>query len=536
MPLPQGQHYALDDYYSIQNDLPQTYGVGIAGLPQSASVLRKAQANQLKAYLLFYDQLLANFFSQLANVNRLLSIDETVVQTYFTQYLAEAAPPFYQDGVKDVTSIYTNAAQMQALMNGAQTNSDSWKNLIESSETFYERRNAFLDHLLARFAESFNDYVLMMYQIQFDLQQSDAISNDNILNAKINFLKNYPAVSSARGQAFDYCTITEPATNPPTPDWTVIGDAGNISGLEKRAALLTGITLPALDKFTGHLFCYSIADIVENDAGGVKQFSFVFYDENENIILQSVKNDYASQSAAEVAANAIVPFLSQTNYYYAQKQPDDTYKLFIVDNPANKTNLLATDNKTYATLSDANSAKAALANTFTPGCNNEGLYLVEHLLLRPRQVPNGETNYDLMEVCLGKDCHFCGGQDPYSFRASVVLPYWPDRFRNISFRRYFEDTIRAEAPAHVALKICWISNTSMRHFEKAYKGWLKALADFAADQSSAAFQLALRDANNALISILQHLHTEYPVATLHDCEESANTNMVILGSTQLGTY
>jgi len=291
-----------------------------------------------------------------------------------------------------------------------------------------------------------------------------------------------------------------------------------------------------LDKFTGHLFCYSIADIVENDAGGVKQFSFVFYDENENIILQSVKNDYASQSAAEAAANAMVPFLSQTNYYYAQKQPDDTYKLFIVDNPANKTNLLATDNKTYATLSDANSAKAALANTFTPGCNNEGLYLVEHLLLRPRQVPNGETDYDLMEVCLGKDCHFCGGQDPYSFRASVVLPYWPDRFRNISFRRYFEDTIRAEAPAHVALKICWISNTSMRHFEKAYKGWLRALADFAADQSSAEFQLALRDANNALISILQHLHTEYPVATLHDCEESANTNMVILGSTQLGTY
>lgn len=536
IPVPAGQHYDLADYYSIQNDLPQTYGVGIAGLPHVATSQRKAQAKQLKAYLLFYDQLLANFFSQLNGIDRLLSIDDSVIQTYFTQFLGEAVPPFYQDGIKGVTDIYTNVAQMQTLMDGAQINSIAWENLVETRETFYERRNGFLDHLLARFAESFNSYVLMMYQVHFDLKQSDAVNNDSIIKTKINFLKNYPVVSASRGRAFDYCTLFLPVTDPPTPDWTAIGDAGNISGLEKRVALLTGIALPTLDKFTNHLFCYNIADIVETGSGDTKQFAYIFYDENENGILQSVKQDYASQADASAAANIIVPFLSQTNYYYAQKQADDTYRLFIVDNPVDKTNLLATDNKIYATLSDANSAKNVLANTFRSDCNKEGMYLVEHLLLRPREVQSGQAGYDLMEVCLGKDCHFCGQQDPYSFRASVILPYWPSRFMDMNFRKYFEDTIRAEAPAHVALKICWINNTSMRHFEKAYKDWLKALADLSADGSNAAFQLALRDANNVLVYILQHLHTEYPVATLHDCEESENTNMVILGSTQLGTY
>lgn len=37
-----------------------TYGIGAAGLPQSASPARKALAKQLMAYLMFYDQLLAN--------------------------------------------------------------------------------------------------------------------------------------------------------------------------------------------------------------------------------------------------------------------------------------------------------------------------------------------------------------------------------------------------------------------------------------------------------------------------------------------
>ena len=59
-----------EDYLSIQYELPQTYGVGQAALPDSSTEERKAQAKQLKGYLMFYDQVLANFFSQLANAKK----------------------------------------------------------------------------------------------------------------------------------------------------------------------------------------------------------------------------------------------------------------------------------------------------------------------------------------------------------------------------------------------------------------------------------------------------------------------------------
>src|SRR6185436_13771689 len=61
-----GRDRKIGAYRSVQEQFPMTYGIGPAGLPQSASRERRAQAKQLKAYLLFYDQLLANYFTQLA--------------------------------------------------------------------------------------------------------------------------------------------------------------------------------------------------------------------------------------------------------------------------------------------------------------------------------------------------------------------------------------------------------------------------------------------------------------------------------------
>jgi hypothetical protein len=66
----------------------------------------------------------------------------------------------------------------------------------------------------------------------------------------------------------------------------------------------------------------------------------------------------------------------------------------------------------------------------------------------------------------------------------------------------------------------------MRIFEDTYREWLKALKD----------EEQLPQKTNQLISILKLIHNEYPVATLHDCDESTQSNPVLLGSTALGTY
>ena len=53
--MPKGQFRAdLGEYFSIQNEFPLVYGIGEGGLPPSTSKKRKAQALQLKGYLLFF--------------------------------------------------------------------------------------------------------------------------------------------------------------------------------------------------------------------------------------------------------------------------------------------------------------------------------------------------------------------------------------------------------------------------------------------------------------------------------------------------
>lgn len=86
--LPKGKfHPDLGEHYSIQNDFPAVYGIGEGDLPDDVSDFRKAQMMQLRGYLMFFDQLLANYLSQLQNIRRLFAfptpIDPLSQHTYF---------------------------------------------------------------------------------------------------------------------------------------------------------------------------------------------------------------------------------------------------------------------------------------------------------------------------------------------------------------------------------------------------------------------------------------------------------------------
>jgi len=68
-----GRRRALTSNRPLALDLPAVYGVGLAGLPAGASPERQQQARQLRNYLHFFDQLLANGQAQLAQAIPLLS-------------------------------------------------------------------------------------------------------------------------------------------------------------------------------------------------------------------------------------------------------------------------------------------------------------------------------------------------------------------------------------------------------------------------------------------------------------------------------
>lgn len=512
--MPEGEYRDLEDYLSIQYEFPMTYGIGEAGLSNASPNERKAQAKQLRAYLMFYDQVLTNFFSQLSRAKELFSINPDVNQTYFAKFINDE---------KATSEIYVNEVMLQDIFSKPDITDtpdvlNARAGLLENSLLFFDRRNRFLDHLIARFAESFNDYVFMLYTYQ-NANDYQKLNDQELVDDKIRFLKDYPVISRERGLAFDYLL----------PSW----NSDNVSGLEKRIARLSGI-----DDFTRRfLFCLKHIEIQKTNTTPPKYF-FKVIDEAGNSLLQSLQ-EYDSYNELETVLKKLLDVAGDASFYQDEDISPTEFSFEVWD----ATNTpLAESGIIFPDFDSREAAVIQVANALNKPCPGEGMHLVEHILLRPRFVPpviagtDPEDVYKMFQVCLGDNCDFCGEEDPYSFRMSLILPYWHERFKSMEFRRFFDSMARTEAPAHCMLKICWVSNTSMNEFERAYKQWLEALASYMADVIPKKIKEdPLRKASNALIDILKRIHSEYPEAQLHACETGL-TNPVLLGNTVLGTY
>jgi hypothetical protein len=362
LPIPLGRYRNPERYTSFQNDFPALYGVGEAGLPAGADDRRRALAWQLKGYLLFFDQVMANSCAQLSGLRDLFTAEPGLKQTYFTQMVRSFT---------DFAEIYREGLLSADL-----------RAITEDDATRHERHNRFLDHLVARFAERFHDYVAIM-RSAFG---ADAAS---VVRVKCDFLKDYPALGAERGLAHD--AGAEPGT---------LWSSTNVSGLERRIGRLLGI-----------------ADLSRRDL---------------------------SVEAGE---------------------------------------------------------------------KGEGMYLIESILLRP--VAEDDP---FLPICVDPNCADCADDDPYSYRLHIVLPAFAGRFANMDFRRFAEEVIREETPAHILPRICWIGQEDMARLEKAYQEWLGSPE---------------RIAN--LIQTLFSVKNVYPVNKLHGCDDPEDQPKFILGRTALGT-
>ena len=81
----------LISYESVQKTFPGIYGVGDYTPANEEGKERRAQSDQLKAYLILFDQIMANHLAQLTKIAEILTIhefDEENIKTYYSQSLA----------------------------------------------------------------------------------------------------------------------------------------------------------------------------------------------------------------------------------------------------------------------------------------------------------------------------------------------------------------------------------------------------------------------------------------------------------------
>lgn len=614
--IPTAEYRDIQEYTSIQTHFPLVYGIGEEGLGRTADAARHAQAKQLKAYLLFFDQLLADSLAQLARFKDLLSVNGQPDRTRFALPLDQVprGEELFHDDYPDALGEIT-----------------------EDDATFDRRRNGFLDHLLARFGERFGEYARIVRDFR-GLRAGSILIRD-----KQDFLRDFPSIGYRRGLGFD--------TSVPSED-DCPGEH-NVSGFRRRVGALLGVREdPHLDsRFQQEEFPQTFEIYLDNEKKW--RFRIVFHDLGPDKVLKDVTGDDEPQGAAEqlmhltkagaLSENYQIEEAQNEKYYlkirgpqgliawssdaYATRTDASTLRSRLVELFERELRDPTIDSFTYwfkneedrwsfliiveeglaiesvAHFDDARSARKALRDTLLVlrnrskdrtqkdriqieelsddrfgitildeenkeldeenkelgrsssqydskaeaekqldkvkefiaahvgarlGLSPENFFVLEHLLLRPRQEGDRTLRIAHRDTCDEPEKVDAERLDPYSFRASVVLPGEAPRFADTVFRAFAEDTLRREAPAHVSLKICWVNHDQLLEFEDAYCRWREELARQPRDEAQLSRRL------KRVIKILERLRSIYPQATLHDCRDPSAGRPVILGHSSLG--
>ncbi len=529
--LPLGIWRDASQFNTLANDLPKLYGLGPMGVPTvggaAEAVRRLAQARQLRAYLTFFDQVLSNHAALLGALPSLLSPAPDRVDVAHTRqtYFAKMAV-----GVRDAKAIFKHLsaatdevdyelrlAEMPKLLADLPFSKKLDNILLDQ-----KRRNRQLDHLLARYAERFDDYVLMMTRVFGGRRQAWEVIDD-----KDDFLKEYPLLSQQRARAYNAAGLGFDENGEPQPLklWYDASDADsppaaiNVPGVVRRVAGLLGIdnyrprNLANID--------YQIYQ--EKDTDGKSEFRWRVVDVDEKKILLSGSTKYETEEACILEMKLAVDRGQFPDGFERLRTKNGKFYFNLVDETGE---VIARRIEYFDTEDHREDAIQYLIDFLTERYSQEGFFVVEHLLLRPLT-----TTDELLPVCTEEGCQVCESHDPYSFRVSVVLPGYAPRFTNMEFRTLFERMLRAELSAHVLAKICWIGTGQMAEFETRYRAWLEYRQAVLASNKPDRTNTSLND----LLDIMERLHTIYPPGTLHDCEEEKDDRPIVLGRSRLGS-
>lgn len=492
---PQGRPRALAEWSTLQHDLPAVYGIGPQGLPARASARRRAQALQLQGWLLFFDQLMADQLALLAVAHERLSVAPAALEAVAGRFGPGAPQRPHVLATQPVAELaaggrlYAPEATPQALLDAA-----------ESADEAAARQQRLLDHLLARIAEDFADDTGA-------LAAASGAPAGQVIGDKARFLKDAAPAVAGRAGAMDQRP----------PDAGGVWNTLNVSGLERRVAGLLGIA--DWSRRNLGLTSHDLYDEVDAVPDAADEYRFRVRHAVTHTILLSGSTRYPTPEAARAEMVAAIARAQRLDGYQRKTTADGTQHYFnIVDDTGE---VIARRIQYFAS---AEAMEAAIGETLAylrSHYSGEGLYLVEHILLRPR-----EDGDPLLPICTDPGCADCVDVDPYSHRVHVLLPAYAGRFQDEGFRRFAERTIRREMPVHVLPVVCWIGSEDMARFESAWRDWLLLAAGFA--------ETGRREKLQALIDALVGVKNVYPVRALFDCTGDETQPPFILGKTSLG--
>jgi len=379
--IPKGDSLGIADYFPIREQFPVAYGIGQFGLQTGLPNSRYAQANQLKAYLLPFDQLMNNFLTQLSHIYTIYDVKDSGINSYFSKEL--------EDMPELVQLIKSNELESK------EDALDNWRKTLKKlnsqfDETALQRLNDLTDSLLARFSEEFPTYALKKIHINSYGKKIGSKNFENeLLASKRTFIANYGQLSYNRAKAYDYTQTVNVTDN--------LEDIGNniTPGIIQKTALLMGLNnfetrplskviadsgIKIYQKKEGLEIISEKLEIVftKEDVEVVTVDDIIIIDENVENLKDSF---YYLGNSGSILKDVLKYGVIADNYQIKQTTNEKKNSYYV---------LFKQDGKRSSVLHVSNSeeeAKQAIDYSidFLVNLNekSEGLYLVEHLLLAP---------------------------------------------------------------------------------------------------------------------------------------------------------
>lgn len=311
---------------------------------------------QLRGFLMVFEQILADYLSQLSHTREIFSFNETVLQNFYPQLV---------EGINDMEALFIDFKQYK----------DCSLRMLESEENFNDKRNNVLNHLLARYGESMDKYSFFMKQYAGKEAQAKLVKD------KIGFLADHVQVSSYRAKAYNYAAEDE--------SW----NSNNVEGLKKRICRLLGIKNYKREKIApGGLFVEKIT--LDNN---IQRYIVKLTDPNEkkNVLLTS--NEYEFENEALT----ILTYLLEEGYdrsLYKEEGSGDKWSFEINRlTPENVFEPVA-HSPVYKNNNERNDALERVLDTLNKFSESENFHVLEHILLRPKIGPRqrGATSDQVM--------------------------------------------------------------------------------------------------------------------------------------------
>ncbi len=559
--IPFGEYRDLHQYECIQEDFPLVYRVGRGQLSESFMPARRAKAKQLKGFLTFFDQLLANYLGQLAGFKDMLSVrpnpedrvllyksikglDPGIDDLFFEAYQVteetlnltagdlsaedlhalgqlqnleplKEAPFLHQLRLRFGASeldAHKKAIILQASLVSTYYE-DRLADILENHRDRFDRRNKILDHLIARFGEQFTDYALSLAEpcAGEPCKENRVRLKDTLVRSKIDFLRSIPMLGRDRSKGFNYKGLD-------CLHRTALDNSDNMTGVEKRVRKILCLENSGRNR----LACTPKLKITKFVDEARKCFYFVIVEDgldptnpDTTIYLRGTK-EYSLRARGRRELERMNKALLKANMLL-ESDGEHRYLDLVVEEGTHYLRLQDERGTLAQSLPIAEEEAVDLRAKIIPlifpdDCISEGFHVLEHILLRP-------TDKDQLSLDPFKLTPDCKIKDPYSFWVSVIaLDQWERFCDDNGGRAFFEQTIRRETPAHIGICFLWLSGEEMYQFENAFLDWLSDLAKQGTDECQ------VEESRDEMVQIMNELLGKKGAESTPDTQGNCNCN------------